>query len=182
MDHKKLFEIFEQKDLSSLSPKEIEEVYSLLNEFNSYIYNFVLTYYKYMYTPREYVPNGSLSMMEVHLITHISQQPGIYASTLAEKWDCTPAYISRILKGLEQKGYIYRKANNNNHRFFHLYVTEKGQAMDLAHKKYDILSIVKTNSLLLQKFSLDDLINLRNMLEEYGKHIDSLTPAADGKL
>ena len=52
---------------------------------------------------------------------------GVYVSTIAEHLKVTPSAISRMLKGLEEKGLIERKVNKNDRRNTYVTLTEKGK-------------------------------------------------------
>lgn len=163
--------VFNIKDIDSLNGKELEKTFKELNEFNMYIYNFVISYYKYTYKTKNYGTKDNYSMLEAHIITDIAENPGITANLIAKKWDKTPAFISQSLTKLEDRGLIERKLNKNNRKFYNLFLTDNGKKFDEIHKKYDIKSIINTNKKLMEKFSLDELIKLRVILEEYGKII-----------
>lgn len=163
--------LFQEVDLDTLQNDELENLYSDLNQFNKYVYDFVIDYYKYIYQVKSYGTNYDLSMLEAHLIRDIADDPGITASILAQKWDKTPAYMSQSISKLEKKDLIYRQLNEENRKFYNIYLTEKGKDFDLRHKKYDIKSIITTNRKLMEKFSLDDLIKMRLIMKEYSKII-----------
>lgn len=52
---------------------------------------------------------------------------GVYVSTIAECLKVTPSAISRMLKGMEEKGLIERKVNKNDRRNTYVTLTEKGK-------------------------------------------------------
>lgn len=54
---------------------------------------------------------------------------GIYVSTIAEHLKVTPPAISRMLKGLEEKGLVERKINKNDRRNTYVTLTEKGETV-----------------------------------------------------
>lgn len=168
-------EFFEIRDLESMERENLEVLYEELNHFNKYIYDFVLTYYKYIYKTKDYGTHLNLSMLEAHLVTDITDTPGITANVLAKKWEKTPAYISQRLNRLEKEELIYRELDPDNRKFYKIYATEKGKNFDLKHKRYDIKSIAATNRKLMEKFSLDDLFKMRLIMEEYGRIIGEET-------
>lgn len=159
--------IFEIDDINKLNNNELDELYIELNKFNNYIYNFVISYHKYIFKPKNYGTEMTLSMIDAHMVSDIYESPGITANILATKWDKTPAFISQRLKVLEEDGLIYRKLNKENRKFYNLFLTEKGEEFNNKHKKYDIESILKTNKELMKKYSLEDLVKLRNIMTDY---------------
>lgn len=64
-----------------------------------------------------------------------------------------------------------QKINEDNRRFNIISLSEKGEKLDLAHKKYDIQSITMTNNALLEHFTMDEIIKFRQFLIKYGKLI-----------
>lgn len=159
--------IFEIEDVNGLDEEELDKLYIELNEFNNYIYDFVISYHKYIFKPKNYGTEMTLSMIDAHMVSDIYETPGITANVLASKWDKTPAFISQRLKVLEEDELIYRELNKENRKFYNLFLTEKGKEFNNKHKKYDIESILNTNRELMKKYSLDDLVKLRNIMMDY---------------
>ena len=158
---------FKNIDLDKLSKDELEDMYVNLNEFNEYIYDFVLNYYKYIYKTKDYGMGLNLSMLEVHLITDIADNPGITANLLAKKWKKTAAFISQSISKLDKLGLIYRELNEENKKYYNIYLTDKGYELDIKHKKYDICSITRTNRELMKKYSLEEIIKMRIIMKDY---------------
>ena len=173
MVDKNLFKDIDLNSLDQLDENQLESLYTDLNTFNDYVYNFVVNYHKSIYKSKDYGTGITLSMLEAHLITDISNTPGITANMLARKWDKTSAFISQSLKKLEELNLIYREVNEENRKYYNLYITDKGRKFDLAHKKYDVKSIIKTNRELMKKFPIEDLINMRIIMKEYIDIIDN---------
>lgn len=160
-------------DLDELNEKEIIDLFVVLDDFNNYVYQFVVNYYKYIYKSKSYGTDLTFSMLEAHIVTDIADNPGITANVLAKKWDKTPAFISQRLTKLEKNNLIYRELNESDRKFYNLYLTEEGKKFDLTHRKYDIKSIIKTNKELMKKFSMEDILKMRFMLKEYSDIIMS---------
>lgn len=163
--------VFKDVDIDNLSKEEILELYSSLNKFNAYVYDFVFTYYNYIHKTRDYGTGLFLSMLEAHVITDISDNPGISATEIAKKWKKSPAAISQIIKKLENKNIIIRKPNKKNRKYYNLFLTDKGKNFDFAHKKYDVNSIIKTNKKLLKDFTAEEIEISRKVMHQYGKII-----------
>ncbi|MEL7648627.1 MAG: hypothetical protein AAGU76_11075 [Sedimentibacter sp.] len=65
---------------------EIDRIYSQLSPRANELYHFILSYYDYMNQPRDYDGSGELvSMVEIHLLTIIDDNPGITVSQLAKE-------------------------------------------------------------------------------------------------
>lgn len=165
-------DLFQSRNVEDLSDEELSQLYEKYDEFNQIVYNFVLTYYNYIYREKDYGTGDKLKMIEVHIVSDIADTPGITAQDLAKKWDRTPAFISKTLRILEDLGYVEQKINPKNRRFNILSLSEKGKHLDLLHKKFDIESIRTTNKALLEHFTMEEIVKFRQFLVRYGKLID----------
>jgi len=99
----------------------------------------------------------------------IVDEPGITTNVLAQKWKCTKAAVSQNVKKLEQKKLVYRVQDETNKKVFHLYATEEGVRLALAHKRFDILDIIETKEELLQYCTEGELDTFYKVLEIYQK-------------
>ena len=159
--------IFTDTELDELGETEILELYDILNEYNREVYDFVLFYYEYLTTSKDYGTGKILSALEAHILTDIADNPSLTASAISKKWGRTPACISQTLKTLEEEGYIERTINEKNRRYCNIHLTDKGEQFNFAHKKYDIQSIIRTNRALLKKYSLEEIILFHKIAEDY---------------
>lgn len=151
------------------SIEEINRRFEKLNKKSEILYKFVLGYTNYMMIRRDYGTTEKLSMLESHIVVDIVDNPGITVTDLAKKWIKTTSAISQNIKRLIQEGYIYREISKENAKFFNLYATDKGKKMAIEHKKYDNIDIIKTNKLLLKKFTAEQLAYFDKILEEYSR-------------
>lgn len=160
-------------DLSEeLSDEQVKRLFPLLNNFNQIVYDFVIKYHQYLYRSRVYVGDQAQNMLEVHVIRDIGEKPGITAVELSKKWDRTPAFLSQVIKKLEEQGYIRRELSQRNRKYYHLYLSDKGLELDRAHQEYDVRSIIGTNQKLLKNFTLEQILSSREVLAAYGELID----------
>ena len=91
-------------------------------------------YYKAL---RDYGTGELYTSTEVHMVTHIEENPGITASRIAEDTLRTKSAVSQMIAKLEAKGLVYREKDPNNGKQHFLYVTEKGNRLSQCHKIYD---------------------------------------------
>lgn len=117
--------------------EEIERFYQKLSPNMDIVYPYISMYNDVMQRPRDYGTGLMISMVEIHILTMIADKPGITINELARNWRRTKGAISQNVTKLEQKGLIYRKRCTDDARVVHLYVTESGNALVLAHKDYD---------------------------------------------
>ena len=147
--------------------EKIDRMYAQLSLRADILYHFVTTYSSYIHQPRDYGVGKIINMVEVHLLTMIEDEPGITTNLLARKWKCTKAAVSQNIKKLEQKKLVYRVQEETNKKIFHLYTTEEGTELAIAHKKFDITDIVETKEELLKYCSEDELDTFYKVLEIY---------------
>jgi DNA-binding MarR family transcriptional regulator/N-acetylglutamate synthase-like GNAT family acetyltransferase len=85
-----------------------------------------------LYTRRIGVLNDGLlrspySLTEVRLLFELAQSPNLTASTLRDELGLDPGYLSRLLRGLEDRGLLSRTSSAADGRVTHLNLTEKGR-------------------------------------------------------
>jgi DNA-binding MarR family transcriptional regulator/N-acetylglutamate synthase-like GNAT family acetyltransferase len=85
-----------------------------------------------LYTRRIGVLNDGLlrspySLTEVRLLFELAQSPNLTASTLRDELGLDPGYLSRLLRGLEDRGLLSRTSSTADGRVIHLNLTDKGR-------------------------------------------------------
>ena len=146
-------------------------MYAQLSLRADILYHFVTTYSSYIHQPRDYGTGQIINMVEVHILTMIEDEPGITTNFLAKKWKCTKAAVSQNVKKLEQKKLVYRVQEETNKKVFHLYTTEEGSRLAMAHKKFDIADIIETKEELLKYCTENEIDTFYRVLEIYQKII-----------
>jgi len=71
----------------------------------------------------------NLTPPRFYTLSHISEEPGLSSSRLSERLLCDKSNVTRIVKGLESKGYIERRPHETDGRALRLFLTEKGTAV-----------------------------------------------------
>lgn len=111
----------------------------------------------------------NLSPTRYYAILHISEKPGLSSSELSDRLLCDKSNVTRIVKGLENTGYIVRKPHETDGRTLRLYLTEQGKTIcteiSAAHQKYNELRL-SCISELSQDNLLDNLSLLNESLQE----------------
>lgn len=64
-----------------------------------------------------------------HTLKHVSQTPGISLSELSQRLLCTKGNATRIVKSMENDGYLRREENPDDNRAMRLYITPGGEAL-----------------------------------------------------
>ena len=72
---------------------------------------------------------------------HIGERPGISFSDLSHLLICDKSNATRIIKGLEGDGLVYRRPHETDGRALRLYLSDKGKALRkkaiAAHQNYN---------------------------------------------
>ncbi len=71
----------------------------------------------------------NLTPPRFYALSHIAEEPGLSSSRLSERLLCDKSNVTRIVKGLESKGYIERQPHETDGRAIRLFLTEKGTAV-----------------------------------------------------
>ena len=96
-----------------------EKTISRLREFNRF-YLPVFGLLGNSYLGSEY------SATEARVLYEIYAADGCTAAAIARNMNIDKSYLSRIIKGHEKKGYLYRTVSANDGRAYHLHMTEEG--------------------------------------------------------
>lgn len=146
-----------------------QQLFDMLNDKANIIYRFVMLYADYVKQTRDYGTGEKISMVEVHTLTNIEENPGITASEVAHMWNRTKGAISQTLSKLEKKGFIERRKRAESGRHIYLYATPKGIALSKAHKEYDIKDLLWINQKMREIFSEKEIEIFYKVLQYYIK-------------
>ena len=149
------------------SKKEIDSLYAQFSKRADLLYTFVTKYSNYIYEPRDYGSGEKMGMLMIHNLTQIDDQPGITVGELATYWNRTKGAISQNIKVLEAKELIYRVVDDKDARVVHLYTTEKGSKLAMAHKVYDINAIIEKQTALLNTCTPEEIDAFYKVLGAY---------------
>ncbi|MEA5083209.1 MAG: MarR family transcriptional regulator [Lachnospiraceae bacterium] len=128
---------------------------------------FVLLFYSFMTINRDYGIDDTISMVELSMLITISDNSGISASLIAQKWKKTKGAISQTLKKLEGKGLIYKERDKKYSKLYGLYITQKGEDV---LKKYYLEDTPESPLILnemLKNFSAEEIRNFYCVMEKY---------------
>ena len=135
----------------------VDRKYRTLNSRYNNLYRFVMHYATYIYSTHSYGGAVPLTMIEVHTLSYIEDNPGTTSSELVRYWDKTKGAISQILTRLADCGLISKEKTKDDGKTIHLYVTEEGRRLSMAHKLYDINDIAKTVSHLRKECTAEEI-------------------------
>lgn len=160
-------EIIDQWVSGDESQKEVDRKYQELSKLLDPMYDFVLAFSNYYNTRRNYGLGPDLTMIEVHILTQIADNPGITVTELANNWNRTTSAISQTVRKLMKQDLVYRENSKVNGKIFHLYTSQAGNDLALSHKKYDNVDNLKTRKKLLETFTVDELVAFDNICKAY---------------
>lgn len=106
----------------------------------------------------DYLRNGeTYTAVEAHTIGFIGDHPGCTATEIACEWGKTTSAVSQLLKKLRQRGVIHAVRDEKDAKRYALYLTEKGKAVDAAHRAYDSEQYQSMIDLLLEHYSREEM-------------------------
>lgn len=149
------------------SEEKTNERFKKLSEIVDPMYDFILTYSNYYSSRRDYGVGEKLTMLEVHYLTDIYDNPGITVTEISKIWNRSKSAISQTVRKLINWEYICKKENTEDGKVYNLYITDIGKEIVMAHKRYDNVDIVKTRKRLLRDFTVDELVAFDEICKAY---------------
>lgn len=74
------------------------------------------------------LPGSDLPLAEARLVYELAQQPGLAAAALAARLGLDDGYLSRLLRRLQERGWLARQPNPEDGRQQRLFLTATGEA------------------------------------------------------
>lgn len=131
------------------------------------LYLFVDMFTTYENTVRDYGGNQFFTMNEVHLLSAIAKNPGVFSTDLALQKNRSKSFISQIVTKLEKYGFVCKKTDDQDNKRKGLYVTEKGQALVDAHDEFDVKTLNKTYGYLRRDCSAREIEDFYKVVQTY---------------
>jgi|GEM_PF-162038 len=140
------------------------------------IFHQVSTLYIYTKKPHDYGTGKIYTAVEIHLLKHIGDHPGITPSELAYDFGRTRGAISQIIGKLENYGLIERTPHSEKKNRQALYLTPQGKILNEAHRSYDELHFGQSMNQLREIYSQEEIdftldvlktwLNIRRVLQQ----------------
>ena len=77
-----------------------------------------------------------------HLINILREKEGKTMGEIASRVRSEPATLSKMVKRMEQNGFVSRRVDAEDHRITRIYLTEKGRSLgkkiDEVHRRFDV--------------------------------------------
>lgn len=156
-----------QEQLIQKDTTTIDDTYQVLNARMSKLYYFVMHYNLYIHSSHRYGDAAPLTMIEVHTLSYIEDNPGVTPSDLVRYWDKSKSAVSQILNLLAERGLIVKQRCRENAKVVHLYVTDEGARISQAHKIFDIRDIAKTLGQLQKTCSAEEIDTFYKVIDAY---------------
>jgi DNA-binding MarR family transcriptional regulator len=90
---------------------------------------------------RLFFQERGLTVTRFYAMWHLSVQPGQTLRDLSDRMLCDKSNVSRIVKGLEREGLIYREQHESDGRAYRLFLTGTGRAtvnlVNVEHQAYN---------------------------------------------
>lgn len=103
-----------------------------------------------------------------YVLHHISEEPGISSSDLSQKLLCDKSNVTRIVRGLEEAGYLERRPHEHDGRAHRLYLTAVGEAIcnevHTAHNAYNLTRLTNVDDR-AQEALIQNLTMLHHLLQ-----------------
>lgn len=154
-------------NIDDLSQEEKGHLFHMLDKLMHIVYDFVFSYTDYMNKRRNYTDTDKLTMLEVHLLTSIAEQPHQTVTILARKWNRSVSATSQTIRKLLKKDLIIRTNSPDDAKVYFLDVTPRGREVSEAHKTYDIIDTLKTLKTLRHTLSVEEIDTFFKGMEAY---------------
>lgn len=90
---------------------------------------------------RLFFQDRGLTVTRFYAMWHLSEMPGQTLRDLSDRMLCDKSNVSRIVKGLEREGLIYREQHETDGRAYRLFLTGTGRAtvnlVNVEHQAYN---------------------------------------------
>lgn len=148
--------------------QSVNNIFQQLNDRANLLYKFAMLYSDYVAENQDYGTGDLISMVEVHTLTAIEDNPGISVTELALMWNRTKGAISQTVTKLEKKGYVIRKKHTGKAKTVLLVPTESGIRLSRAHKMHDSVEVSKAmNDLLLAGCTVEEIDAFFHVVTKY---------------
>lgn len=131
------------------------------------LYQFVDMFSNYENTARDYGGNNYFTMNEIHVLSAIAKNPGIFSSTLAEQRRRSKGFISQIVTKLEKYGCVYKQSDAKDNKKKGLYPTERGLVLAKSHDDFDIQTLEKTYGYLRRDCTPEEIRHFYKVIKVY---------------
>lgn len=115
---------------------------------------------------------------EVHTISFIADHPGCSNTDISKKYNKTLGATSQVLTRLKKKELIETRKNKDNHKTLEIYLSQKGEELNMLHHAYDVTIWKDMVKFLKERFSIDEIDAAFEVMEyilHYGECVQNGT-------
>ena len=112
---------------------------------------------RYASIPRDYGDGFIMTEAEAHILGYVCEMGETTVTELADHSFRTKGTMSKMLKILENKGYIQRMRRDDNRKWVYVSPTEKGKRADEIHRAYDRTATSAIIEELLKTCSIEEI-------------------------
>ncbi len=116
-----------------------------------------------------YAAAEDMTMSMGYVLLNVDIENGTPATKIGPSIGMEPRSLTRMLKTLEEKGWIYRKTDPKDKRFVHVFLTELGKEK----RNFARAGVLEFNERIMQSVTKDELENFLNVVEKINTLIES---------
>lgn len=110
-----------------------------------------------------------MTMSIGYVLLNIDIENGTPATKIGPQIGMEPRSLTRMLKSLEEKGWIYRKTDPNDKRFVNVFLTELGKEK----RNFARAGVLEFNDRVTQKLSKEELDSFMSVIKKINKLIET---------
>jgi len=112
----------------------------------------------------------NLSSSRYYTLVHLDESPGLSQNELSERLLCTKGNTTRIVKSMEEDGYLTRQVDPEDNRALCLYLTPVGEDLVQRARKAHL----ELNTLRFSCLNTSEQGTLQQNLEALNAHLESV--------
>lgn len=118
-----------------------------------------------------YSAQEDMTMSIGYVLLNIDIENGTPATKIGPLIGMEPRSLTRMLKSLEEKGWIYRETDPNDKRFVNVFLTEVGKEK----RNFARAGVLEFNERVMQNISKDELETFLTVIDKINNLIESNT-------
>ena len=118
-----------------------------------------------------YAASEEMTMSIGYVLLNIDTENGTPATKIGPSIGMEPRSLTRMLKSLEEKGWIYREIDNKDKRFVKVFLTELGKRK----RNYARDGVIKFNSEIQETISKENLKIFFDVISQINELVESTT-------
>jgi DNA-binding MarR family transcriptional regulator len=121
-----------------------------------------------------YAASEDMTMSIGYVLLNIDLEKGTPATKIGPSIGMEPRSLTRMLKSLEQKGWIYREINSQDKRFVNVFLTDLGKEK----RNFARLGVIEFNKKINESLSSHQLKTFFEVLTQLNDIVENTTSSA----